>query len=327
MVKYNLNVSDGNDVRIITVNDSTKLGKFVEKCIDIYDLSIENISGIYFYFVDAYVYIGDCEENSLDRTFTQFFEEYGDDIDNYTIDTSINPRRLNNEVDKFRNDYSNFKSSPSSSGISTYNYRPSFNITNNYYSGNSAQRQNIRRRYNPIQFSDEETTTQTNNNRANHNNANQSNNSHHSNSTPQSNTNFGNTQQRTYLYNFDIPLGTTSNYLRNYNELLNSISSLVDRSADDTNVLTRDEVNSLRSGEYESLREHILEDCTQCHITLEDFTPQTHVRVLPCRHAFKESAISQWLLNNSNKCPVCRAEVAPGIRRLNNLANFFGAFT
>ena len=322
MVKYNLNVSYENENRIVTVNHSTKLGKFVEKCLEIYDLSIENISGIYYYFVDANVYIGDCKENNLDRSFFQFFEEYGDDINNFTIDEEINHIRQYSDVNKFRNDYSNFKSIPNNFGFSTYNYRPNFNITNNYYSGNSTQRSYVRRpvqRHIDITESDNDEISRPLNPP---NNNTQSN----INQPPQSSQNIGNTRQRAYLYNFDIPLGTTSNYFSNYAELMNSLTSLVDRSVEDTNVLTRDEINNLRSGTYDSLRDHILIDCTQCHITLEDFTANTQVRVLPCKHAFKENAIDQWLLNNSNKCPVCRVVVSEGVRRSRDLTNLFGAF-
>ena len=36
------------------------------------------------------------------------------------------------------------------------------------------------------------------------------------------------------------------------------------------------------------------------------------IRKLKCGHIFKEECIKEWLSESSNKCPVCREEVAKG---------------
>ena len=103
---------------------------------------------------------------------------------------------------------------------------------------------------------------------------------------------------------------TTNNTLFNLFEqiLTNDSERLVCRQTD---------INNLRRGTYGDLKNnnYILEECTQCTITLEDFTNNTQVIVLPCRHAFKEQGIINWLSNCSNKCPTCRREVAQGVTR------------
>jgi hypothetical protein len=67
-------------------------------------------------------------------------------------------------------------------------------------------------------------------------------------------------------------------------------------------------INQLRRGTYENIREHIIPECTQCTISLEEFSDTTEVIVLPCRHAFTVDAIQRWLQTNTT-CPTCRERV------------------
>ena len=53
-----------------------------------------------------------------------------------------------------------------------------------------------------------------------------------------------------------------------------------------------------------------------CPITLESFIEKEVVIKLPCNHVFKEHAIMKWLVEESNKCPVCRYEL-PSIKKDN----------
>jgi hypothetical protein len=41
-------VSYRNEARRVTVNDNTKIGYFIEKAIGIYDLNIDDVTGLYF---------------------------------------------------------------------------------------------------------------------------------------------------------------------------------------------------------------------------------------------------------------------------------------
>ena len=83
------------------------------------------------------------------------------------------------------------------------------------------------------------------------------------------------------------------------------------REGNDVRTLSQEDINRLPRGTFTELRQRnlILQECTQCNITLEEFQQQTRVIALPCKHAFKEEAIIQWLTNNSNRCPVCRMVV------------------
>jgi len=50
-------------------------------------------------------------------------------------------------------------------------------------------------------------------------------------------------------------------------------------------------------------------DQSSCPINMTDFTPDEVIAQLPCKHCFNKNAISQWLAEESHKCPVCRYEL------------------
>ena len=74
--------------------------------------------------------------------------------------------------------------------------------------------------------------------------------------------------------------------------------------------VSEETINQLRQGSYNNLREHIIPECTQCTISLEDFSDTTEVIVLPCRHAFTVDGIRRWLRTNTT-CPTCRGDILP----------------
>lgn len=71
-------------------------------------------------------------------------------------------------------------------------------------------------------------------------------------------------------------------------------------------VITDDSFNNLRKCTYESLEEDIKKINTKSMITLEEFKNEDIVIVLPCKHVFLEEEITNWLKENSHKCPSCR---------------------
>jgi hypothetical protein len=75
-----------------------------------------------------------------------------------------------------------------------------------------------------------------------------------------------------------------------------------------TQGVNEDTINQLQRGAYTNLREHIIPECTQCTISLEDFADDTEVIVLPCRHAFTVNGIRRWLQTNTT-CPTCRGDI------------------
>jgi len=53
-----------------------------------------------------------------------------------------------------------------------------------------------------------------------------------------------------------------------------------------------------------------------CPITLESFIEKEEIIKLPCNHIFKEHGIMKWLVEESNKCPVCRYKL-PSVKKDN----------
>ena len=51
-------------------------------------------------------------------------------------------------------------------------------------------------------------------------------------------------------------------------------------------------------------------ECKLCPISMTKFEENEEIIKLPCNHIFKKEPILQWLNEESNKCPVCRKELA-----------------
>jgi len=293
--KHNIQVSFENETRTITISNNTKLGSFAKRCLDIYDLSVQTVSGIYFYFIDANVYIGDAEENDFQKTYSELCIEY-EDISHFTIELKSHSNRSQVDIEKFQQDYENFNNYSSGHPMIYYN-RPVFNITNNY---SEQPRQDRMLNMDFMYHYDPNTGRFVNN---------QSRTEQRTSSPPQE------SPQESYHREQNTGSNSrTTNPYTNLIDLLGLFTGNVNSEAD-TRVLTSTEINYLPCGEYRTLRNRILPECTSCHITLEEFNDNTRVMVLPCRHAFTENAIVRWLRQSSNKCPVCRVEVAAGVVR------------
>ncbi|KAI8376098.1 uncharacterized protein BYT42DRAFT_573389 [Radiomyces spectabilis] len=50
---------------------------------------------------------------------------------------------------------------------------------------------------------------------------------------------------------------------------------------------------------------------TACAICLDDFEPDTNLRVLPCLHGFCVACIDVWLTKKSSLCPICKYDCLP----------------
>ena len=48
--------------------------------------------------------------------------------------------------------------------------------------------------------------------------------------------------------------------------------------------------------------------CNSCPITMENFTTNDIISILPCNHIFSKNAIQEWLKKHTT-CPICRYEV------------------
>jgi hypothetical protein len=76
-------------------------------------------------------------------------------------------------------------------------------------------------------------------------------------------------------------------------------------------ALTEDDFNKLNIFVYDG------ESNNECLICTECFAKEESVCKLECNHHFHTTCLKPWLCENSNKCPVCRIEVAKGTPKIN----------
>ena len=78
-------------------------------------------------------------------------------------------------------------------------------------------------------------------------------------------------------------------------------------------VATDEEVDNLRIAKYSEIKDdESFPQLEICSMTQEIFEDDTDVIILPCTHYFKVDLLKKWLLEHSNKCPICRFEVCKG---------------
>ena len=77
-------------------------------------------------------------------------------------------------------------------------------------------------------------------------------------------------------------------------------------------------IKSLSKEEYDKLTRIKYGDCDvlfdnttiekqkKCPICIKKFIKKSKVIVLNCKHIYHDKCLSQWLLNSSNKCPLCK---------------------
>jgi hypothetical protein len=109
-----------------------------------------------------------------------------------------------------------------------------------------------------------------------------------------------------------------SNYYRNYNDdifdvftftgpISNFLSIFDTVFQDDVKMpLTRSAYMSLKVDDYKNIKtESKIDNCSIC---LEKYVDTDKLKILPCKHFFHIQCIEPWLLSQSYKCPLCRAE-------------------
>ena len=93
---------------------------------------------------------------------------------------------------------------------------------------------------------------------------------------------------------------TVSNMLR---ERINANNQMVD-----VPIVLKDEAfNILPKYKYKDLGDNIKKDYKSCPISMQEYEEDTELVKLPCNHYFSVEFAKTWLLENSHKCPVCRA--------------------
>ena len=343
MLSYNISIVFQNEIRNITINSNSFLADIVKKSLIIYDLRIDQIKGMYFNYQNQNIFFTQIDDTKLTIKYSTFIEKFGNNIINFYI----SQENIDGITDKFICDYKEYMEPYNEQNNRNYFYRPTINITNYNYSSNPPVQPST-----PAN----NTSTPANNTSTPQNNASTPQNNTQQSDTPQSSSNnlqfefnydydptrrqfYMNTQQTNSPFtNIMRSLGrnvlnsintsnTTTGYLYPFgggnatDEMMDQLHRILMGESPDqeTYVLRENDIQNLNQGLYEDLKNnnHILNDCTQCSITLEEFRPDTEVISLPCRHAFKKLAISHWLLNSSNKCPVCRTVVTEGVPRNN----------
>ncbi len=99
------------------------------------------------------------------------------------------------------------------------------------------------------------------------------------------------------------------------NQILNSIMNNIDSfnrnnemQMDDVPIVLKQEVfDELPKNLYKDLPEDFKKDFKACPISMQDYEDDTELVKLPCNHYFSVDSAKTWLLENSHKCPVCRA--------------------
>ena len=116
-----------------------------------------------------------------------------------------------------------------------------------------------------------------------------------------------------------------SNYNQNVNNLYTSFFNLINsrfnipaqQMSDVKMILTTEELDKLEIMKYKEYKYDleegaIVDDNSKCPISLQKFEDEDKIIKLKCGHIFKEEYIKEWLSESSNKCPVCREEIAKG---------------
>jgi len=323
-------VSFRNEARRVTVNDMTKIGHFIEKSVGIYDLNVDDISGIYFVNDDNQeIFLHDSIHTKFFDTISVLLREYIN-ITLFTITTSRH-LRTPHFINKFRREYKRFINNNNQPNNRVFFDRPYMNVINNYYGGQQSVPDILLNQLNqPITYYRAEMYVTNNyfNDQPDRPNERYSQNRPQPQSQPQPhvripepdiinrifNNNATNNANNieielNYLYN---PERGQFNIIQNPSRtnIIDYIYNFITASAPSINEET---INQLRRGNYSNLREHIIPECTQCTISLENFSDTTEVIVLPCRHAFTVEAIQRWLQTNTT-CPTCRERVVAEVR-------------
>ena len=279
ILRYNIEVIYNNQVRILTVNNSLYLNEVVRRMLNLYDVSIYDVAGIYFYNNLDIVYLDSTNDTGFDYLFGFFYNVY--QANRYYIETMeqhnnriVNPR-MNYLVQQFQTNFITRNQVVGNNPITINNYY------NNHTTNTNHRNRNRNRNNNPR---DEEMAAIPPLEPA-----------------PAPAQNQNQAQGRLYEIIFDTNNLNFDNYINNiWNTMLNR------------DIITMTAFNALPRGTYQNLRNQnvIHQECVRCGISLEDFQDDSEIVVLPCRHAFMEPQIRRWIITDRHTtCPTCRAPV------------------
>ncbi len=274
VLRYNIEVIYNNQVRLLTVNSGLYLNEVIRRMLNLYDASIYDVAGIYFYNNLDPIYLDSTNDTGFDYLFGFFYNIY--QSNRYYIETMeqhnnriVNPR-MNYLVQQFQTNFITRNQVAGNNPITINNYYNNHTTNTNHRSRNRNRNNNQR--------DDEMAPTETT-------------------QAPAPSQNQG----RLYEIIFDTANVNLDNYINTiWNTMLNR------------DIISTATFNALPRGTYQNLRNQnvIHQECVRCGISLEDFQNDSEVIVLPCRHAFMEPQIRRWIITDRHTtCPTCRAPV------------------
>lgn len=278
ILRYNIEVIYNNQVRLLTVNSSLYLNEVIRRMLNLYDASIYDVAGIYFYNNLDPIYLDSSNDTGFDYLFGFFYNVY--QANRYYIETMeqhnnrIANNRMNYLVQQFQTNFITRNQVAGNNPITINNYYNNHTTNTNHRPRNRNRNNQRDEEIPPL----EPAPTQNQNNQNNQN------------------------QGRLYEIIFDTNNINLDNYINTiWNTMLNR------------DTITTTAFNSLPRGTYQNLRQQnvIHQECVRCGISLEDFQNDSDVIVLPCRHAFMEPQIRRWIITDRHtSCPTCRAPVS-----------------
>ena len=97
-----------------------------------------------------------------------------------------------------------------------------------------------------------------------------------------------------------------------YAVLLNAINILGDIIENtppeniENETLTSIQIEQIPCKEYDKISNENVFKSKKCIICYEEYQSTDLCRILTCKHIFHKTCIDKWLLENSNKCPLCK---------------------
>ena len=108
--------------------------------------------------------------------------------------------------------------------------------------------------------------------------------------------------ERTFYSDMEQPTNILELFNKIY-DILNSVNNRI--------KLANDKFTDLQHISKSELIQMNLPNNTsfECPICTETYSDHTKITMLPCKHHYDQDCIKKWLVEQSNKCPICRSEV------------------
>lgn len=120
------------------------------------------------------------------------------------------------------------------------------------------------------------------------------------------------------LVYLDNEIEIDTSFIPNNNNSINPLhSSILHLFSMDNNIqnetiipqkMNIDDINNMETISFSEIKNNtnnliVQDSCVICSI---EYTNNSCLRILPCKHTFHSECIDKWLINYSNKCPICK---------------------